>query len=37
MNVDGVPRHENGFAWVISTLSLVTLVLAHLLLIRRGD
>ena len=39
MNVGGIPlqQHENGFAWVVSALSLVTLVLAYLLLIRRGD
>ena len=39
MNVGGIPlqQHSNGFAWVVSSLTLITGLLAYLLLIRRRD
>ncbi len=39
MNVGGIPltQHSHGFAWVVSGLTLITAVLAYVLLIRRRD
>lgn len=39
MNVGGIPltQQQHGFAWVVSALTLVTGVLAYVLLIRRRD
>jgi zinc transporter len=39
MNVGGIPlsQHSHGFAWVVSALTLITGILAYVLLIRRRD
>jgi len=39
MNVGGIPlqQHSHGFAWVVTSLTLVTGLLAYLLLLRRRD